>query len=96
MDNINTPLLKEIAKKQLEQATFISGLENSVSDLKTVTHRILFLLENDDTTGSKGLVQLVRENTAFRRDLKSKVTILGLVGGFISGIGLWIMNLITK
>jgi len=71
--NPNTTLLKTVAKDQLEHAIKISTLTNKVDDLETGIQRILYLLENDDKTGSKGIAEQVRVNTSFRQDLKAKL-----------------------
>lgn len=94
--NQNTLLLKKVAKDQLEHAVIISALKNDVADLKVGMQRILYLLENDNKTNSKGLVEQVRINTSFRQDFKSKTTLMGMVGGGLVAIGLWILKLIFK
>lgn len=94
--NQTTALLKKLAKDQLEHASTISDLKNDVADLKEGMQRVLFLLENDDKTDSKGIVAQVRENTSFRSDFKSKTTVLGMVGGAIIGIAFWLLKLIFK
>lgn len=93
----NNTILKELREKQLDQAGEISTLRNDMGDLKKGMVRVLYLLENDSTTDSKGMVAQLRENTIFIKDIKSKVGILSLVGGFIASIGMWIIkNLIFK
>ena len=42
------------------------------------------------------MFQQVRKNTVFRQDIKAKVTILGIVGGALSGVLFWILGLIFK
>lgn len=90
--NQNTILLKKVAKEQLEHAIIISALKNDVADLKLGMNRVLYLLENDNKTNSKGLVEQVKLNTLFRQDLKTKVTILGIVGGGM----FWAFTLVLK
>ena len=94
--NQNTVLLENLAQEQLSHATQISILTNKVDDLETGISRILFLLENDVKTGSKGIVSQVRENTVFREAIKIKVTTLGVVGGALSGVIMWIIKTIIK
>lgn len=94
--NQNTALLKKLASKQLEQAVEMSNLRNAVDDLQEGMIRVLYLLENDSKTGSKGIVEQVRSNTMFRQDFKSKVTVLGVVGGALFWVATLILKLIFK
>lgn len=94
--NENTVLLESLGREQLNHATQISNLTNKVDDLEHGISRILFLLENDARTGSKGIVEQVRENTVFREAIKTKVTTLGIVGGVISTAVMWIIKTIIK
>jgi uncharacterized protein (UPF0335 family) len=94
--NPNTELIKSVAAKQLDQALQISALQNEVSDIRNDVKEVLFYLRSDPKTNTKGLVEQVGINTMFRQDLKSKVTILGVVGGMLSGVLFWILGLIFK
>ena len=94
--NPNTVLIKEVAAKQLEQALQISTLTNELQDIKADVREVLFYMRSDKNTNQKGLVEQVGLNTIFRQDLKAKVTILGVVGGMLSGVLFWILGLIFK
>ena len=92
--NPNTVLIKDVAAKQLEQAVQISTLTNELQDIKADVREVLFYMRSDKNTNQKGLVEQVALNTIFRQDLKAKVTILGLIGGGLSGILFWVLGLI--
>ena len=95
--------ISKVAATQLVMGTQISNLENEVKDLHIkfdksdkITTKIYNLLASDEDMGTKGVVQQVQENTTFRKDFKSKVTLFGLIGGALSGVGLWIISLMYK
>lgn len=102
--NVNTALIKQISEDQIKLASEWFIMKNEWQDVKKQEHkrdhkidRILSLLENDTSTNSKGMVEQLRENTVFIKDMKSKVGILSLVGGIIASIGMWfIKNKIFK
>lgn len=89
--NQNTPLIKEIAQKQLEQAAQISDLFNKLDNAEMGIQRILFILENDKGTGQHGLVAQVREiaekvenHEHFKKNLEGRMWGLAIVGGFLA------------
>ena len=99
-NNGNTPLIKEIAEKQLEQAAQISDLSNKLDTAEKGIQRILFILENDKGTGQQGLVAQVREvskkvdsHELFKRNFEGKVWGLAIIGGFIAS---FVINVISK
>lgn len=58
--------------------------------------RILYILENDDKTNRKGLVEDVADMKSTLEDLilkqkmlAAKVAFLGAVGGFVFTFGMW-------
>lgn len=58
--------------------------------------RVLYILENDDKTNRKGLVEDVAdmklniEELIFKQKMfAAKVAFLGMVGGFLFSFGLW-------
>ena len=98
--NGNTPLIKEIAEKQMEQAMQISDLSNKLDNAERGIQRILFILENDKGTGQAGLVAQVRDiskkvehHEMFKKNFEGKVWGLAIIGGFISA---FIINVISK
>ena len=102
-ENKNTPLIKDIAEKQLEQALVISDLKNDVADLKLGMHRILFLIDNDKNTGTPGLVEQVRLNRLgiekldrFKNELKVTIGLIGAFGGVIGNLLLIIVKSFFK
>jgi hypothetical protein len=102
-ENKNTPLIKDIAEKQLEQALIISELRNDVADLKLGMQRILFFHDNDNKTGSPGLVEQVRLNRLgiekldrFKNELKVTIGLIGAFGGIIGNLFLIIIKSFFK
>lgn len=100
MANANTPLIQEIADKQLKLSTEWSIMKNEWSDMRDKVEesdkkidRILNILENDDSTGQKGLVHQVRENAIFINDSKAKLGVIGFIAG---AVGTFIMTILTK
>ena len=99
-NNSNTPLIKEIAEKQLEQAAQISDLSNKLDNAEKGIQRILFILENDKGTGQPGLVaqvvdikKKVENHELFKRNFEGKIWGLGLIGGFIAS---FVISVIAK
>ena len=54
--HVNEPLLKQIIKTQGSQALKISDFENKIDGVERGVIRILSYIENDETTGTKGVV----------------------------------------
>ena len=98
--NNNTPLIKEIAEKQLEQGLIISNLMNEVSDLKKSIsaqadgmQRLLFLIDDDHKTGTPGIASQLRNDKQrieslekFKNELKITVALIGGVAGALANI----------
>lgn len=98
--NGNTPLIKEIAEKQMQQALQISDLSNKLDNAERGIQRILFILENDHGTGQEGLVAQVKEvrtmvekHEMFKKNIEGKISMLAIFGGFVSG---FVINVISK
>jgi hypothetical protein len=70
-----------------------------VTDKQTLSQkidRVLYILENDDKTKRKGLVEDVADMKITLEDLvlqkkmfAAKVTLLGVIGGFLFSILVW-------
>ena len=98
--NGNTPLIKEIAEKQLEQGLIISNLMNEVSDLKkdltglrNDIGQLLFYINDDHKTGNPGIVSQLRNDKnriesleKFKNELKITVALIGGVAGALANI----------
>lgn len=93
--------IASLAKRQLQMASEWSAMKNQWDSMnKRVirternVERILGHLENDDSTNSTGMVEQVRKNTMFRQDFKTKTTLLGMIGGVLTGVAFWLLKLI--
>lgn len=91
--NGNSPLIQEIAQKQLEQGLQISNLMNEVSDLKQGMARLLFLIDDDHRTGTPGIASQLRNDKQrieslekFKNELKITVALIGGVAGALANI----------
>ena len=98
--NQNTKLLKNLADKQLEQASDISILTNKVDDLEKGIQRILFLIDDDKNTGSKGAIGRIMacekrtdklEN--FKTDFTARFSVIAII---ITIISTFILNLLKE
>lgn len=65
--------------------------------------RVLYILENDDKTNRKGLVQEVNDIKLQVQELitkdrigESKTALLGVIGGALSTIAFWIIQYFIK
>jgi hypothetical protein len=54
--HVNEPLLNQIIKIQGSQALKISNLDNKIDGVEKGVTKILFYIENDEKTGTKGVV----------------------------------------
>lgn len=98
--HVNEPLLREIIKIQASQAIKISDFENKIGGIEKGVDRILTYIENDNATGSKGIVHKQKdmsnrlsqiendlENTKIRnKTLIGAATFLGAVVTTIVGL----------
>ena len=105
--NINTGLiqemntdLKELSAKYLKMAAEWSIMKNRADkaeerarEMDHKIDRILHILENDNSTGSPGLVQQVRENTKFISGSKNQLKVIGIVAGTVGG---FLMSFLIK
>lgn len=101
--HVNEPLLREIIRTQANYAGRVSGLENKLDDVEKGVHRILLYLENDEATGSKGIVAKQKdmskrisfiENELENTKIKNK-TLIG-AATFLGAIVTAIAGLIAK
>ena len=91
--NGNTPLIKDIAEKQLEQGLQISNLMNEVADLKHGMQRLLFLIDDDHKTGTPGMASQLRleknrvDNLVqFKNEVKIIVALIGTFAGVVGNL----------
>jgi len=106
MDQMNKqekPIIEQIALKQLESAVIISQLQNDVDSLILGMQRVLFLLEDDDRTGTAGAVAKVRGNEtrirsleSYRDNLKGMMFGWGALGGIVVTLVIFIFSLLTN
>ena len=101
--NGNTPLIKEIAEKQLEHGLLISNLMNEVSDLKLGMQRLLFLIDDDHRTGTPGIASQLRNDKQrieslekFKNELKITVALIGGVAGALANILPYVLKQLFK
>lgn len=86
----------------MTQKEQIKELTDKIDTLANNQKRILYLLENDDTTGTKGLVAEVRDLKAQMGNFsdwvkisKAKATVWGMVGTVIIGGIFWFVKLVV-
>lgn len=91
--NVNTPLIQKLLEKQLEHSLMISDLKNQLSDTNNTVKKILTYIENDHSTGQKGIVarvldieKTVDDHERFKNNLDGKMWGLALIGGIIASI----------
>jgi hypothetical protein len=96
--NTNTPLIQDLQERVIDLSAQWSIMKNEFEDMKKQQNssalkidRILQLLENDESTGSKGIVQQVRENSSYISDSKNYVKFAGIIAGAIGSIGMSIL-----
>ena len=101
--NQNTPLIKEIAEKQLEQGLQISILMNQVSDLKNDMAQLLFYINDDHKTGNPGIVSQHRNDSKrldkleqFKNELKVSVAVIGAFAGIVGNLILIVIKNFLK
>lgn len=101
--HVNEPLLREIIKTQATQAGKISAFDNKLDDVEKGIVRILSYIENDNSTGTKGVISKQKdmskriskiENELENTQLKNK-TLIG-VASFIGAAVMAIIGLIAK
>jgi len=96
--HVNEPILREIMKIQATQAGKISNLDNKIGGVEKKVDKILFYIENDDATGTKGVISKQKdmskriskiENGIKNDKLKTKTTIAtaSFIGGLIATVG---------
>ena len=105
--NVNTGLiqeineeLKDLSAKYLKMAAEWSIMKNRADKAEDRAYRmdhkidrILNILENDNTTGTRGLVEQVRENSKFVSGSKNHLKMIGIIAGTVGG---FLMTLIIK
>jgi hypothetical protein len=69
------------------------------STLSQKLDRVLYILENDDKTNRKGLVEEFSDMKKTLEDLvlkqkmfATKVAVLGVIGGFLFTFGMWVYD----
>lgn len=86
----NTKMIKDMQRDMLKMATEWSIMKNQWEDMRDKQEiqgvkldRIINILENDDATGSKGLVSDVRENNMFRQTAMTKIKMIAVIGSTV-------------
>jgi len=91
--NVNTPLIQKLLEKQLEHSLLISDLKNQLSDTNNTVKKILTYIENDHSTGQKGIVarvldieKVVDDHERFKNNLDGKMWGVALIVGILASI----------
>jgi len=101
--HVNEPLLREIIKTQGTYAGKLSAFDNKISDVEKGVIRILSYMENDETTGTRGIVAKQKdmskrishiENELENAKIKNK-TLVG-VATFIGAAVTTLVGLVAK
>lgn len=93
--HVNEPLLKAIIGSQASQAGKLSTFENNQKAVERKVDKILFYMENDESTGNKGVIFKQKdmskriskiENDLENSKIKTKATIAtaSFIGGLIA------------
>ena len=97
--NTNTPIIKEMAEKQIKLAAEWSTMKNEWMEMKKKAElsdkkidRILHILENDDSIGQKGLVYEVSLNSVFRNKALTQIKMIALIASAVVSLGFAIVT----
>lgn len=79
----------------------LANIQETLEELKMQNVRILQIMESDDKTKQKGLVETVQENSKLLSELltrekvyKAKATTWGIIGGGLSAALLWVIKFV--
>lgn len=101
--HVNEPLLRQIIKTQGSQALKISHFDNKIDGVEKGVIRILSYIENDNATGTKGVVSkqkdMSKRISKIENDLENaKIKNKTLIGAatFLGAVVTTVLGLIAK